>query len=262
MLNGQALHGLASAKILELHREGLPVQHLMKFLSLLDQNPSQKSRDQLWRFLEKNGLTILEDGRACGYKSVRMDYLDHHTGTYLNEPGCRPKMPRRNVDDNHQNACSTGFHVGTFNYAYDFHRSSRRIMLVAFNPKHTVSVPINETEKLRVSRYEVLREVEATISNHQALEDYRDRIEDLDDDNEDYPEYGSRGWDGEEDLEDGWIDYSGRAFNESGCNGPEDSTSDEDILDAAEDNSILDAVMAIVYPLHLLQSRYYEARNP
>jgi DNA-binding transcriptional MerR regulator len=157
--NDQAVHGTIAQRILEQLSQGFPIDSLCLFLENLMQNPSMRARNELYGFLTRRAhyepLPITTDGCFLAYKSVRSNYLDHHTGTFDNTPGQRLSMPRQNVDDDCQNACSYGFHVGSLTYVTDFGGSDKKVVVVKVNPADVVSIPIDADEtKCRVCTYE------------------------------------------------------------------------------------------------------------
>lgn len=158
LLNGQEVTGRLVDRILELFRQGYDTKYLSSFLTRLQNNPSYRSVNELFTFLEHQGFPITEDGYFLGYKSVREDYKDHHTGRHDNSPGKVLTMPRNTVNEDARLACSSGFHVGTLEYARSFGPNNRRIMVVKVDPADVVSVPASETNKLRTCKYEVLHE--------------------------------------------------------------------------------------------------------
>ena len=156
---GNILHGSLVERILKLQRDGKPVKYLCKFLDNLYQNPARHAIDELYLFLERNDLPITDDGCFVAYKGVDSDYFDHHSHTYKNTVGAVMEMPRQDVDDNRDNTCSVGFHVGRFEYADDFRGAGGHLMICKVNPKDVVSVPPDyDNSKLRTCRYEVVGE--------------------------------------------------------------------------------------------------------
>lgn len=155
----EPVHNTVAKRITAFFQQGLPYQPLVRFLENLMANPSRRSVEELYGFLENEGMAITEDGCFVGYKGVRDDYKDVHSGKFDNSPGQIIEMPRRDVDDDARRGCSYGFHVGSQRYAAGW---GPRVMLVKVNPADAVSVPYESCEKLRVCRYEVLREVEKT----------------------------------------------------------------------------------------------------
>lgn len=165
--NGEPLHNTITERITDFYTKGLPFQPLVLFLENIMKNPSFNSRDQLYSFLEHKGMPITEDGCFLAYKGVTHDLKDCHTKTFDNSPGQVHEMDRHNVDDNPNNHCSSGFHVGAYNYASSF---GQRLLVVKVNPKDAVSVPSDHNcEKLRVCRYEVIRVIEKTTIMQESL---------------------------------------------------------------------------------------------
>lgn len=160
-VKGEPIRSTLAARILELREAGLPYTPFLKFLSNLFQNPSAESREALYDFLERGKFPLTEDGCFLGYKGVKKGTLngkstlvDKHTESFDMAPGQFHEMPWERVDNNRNNACGAGFHVGTLDYAKGF---ADVIVIVKVNPKDCVSVPLHETTKLRCRAYEVVR---------------------------------------------------------------------------------------------------------
>lgn len=162
---GQPVHNVVAKRIIEFMQQGLPWEPLALFLSNLMQNPSGRAVRELYSFLEKNpGMAITDDGCFVGYKAIRGDWTDKHSGTFDNSIGARPSVPRNAVDDDCTKACSYGLHIGSHAYAMGFASSGDRVVLVKVNPKDAVSVPKDENEqKLRACEYVVLSEATRLI---------------------------------------------------------------------------------------------------
>lgn len=164
---GKPLHNVVTSKILQLVKERKPFQPMVAFLQNLMGNPSERSINELYNFLERNGLYLLPDGCFLGFKAVTKDYKDYHTKTFNNKPGMTNSMPRENVDDDCNAACSKGFHVGTHKYAEGFgDLDGGHVLLVKVNPKDCVSVPLDANcEKLRVCSYTVIGDFNNDMQN-------------------------------------------------------------------------------------------------
>ena len=166
MATGEALPPELNARILEFRREGLPFVHLLKFWENLKQNPSFRSREQLFKFLEHNGHPLTEDGCFIAYRGVTEDFKDKHTGKFDNSPGSICEMPRSEVDDDPTRTCSAGLHAAAWAYAANW--SGTRVE-VKINPKDVVAVPIDYNgEKMRICKFEVIQVCEKPLEN-QAL---------------------------------------------------------------------------------------------
>lgn len=202
LYDGKPCSMLIASRIVDMASRGLPVTHMLKFLDKLMENPSGHSVQALYQFMENHGIPINSEGNVLAYKSVRPDYKDWYSNTFDNSPGAHHTIPRREVDDNPNMVCSYGIHIGSLEYAENFH-GGQKIVICEFNPKDVVSVPCEATEnKIRVCEYTVVRDFEGRLDKSYeatpkvvAPED----DEDLDDyeDEEDYDDYEE-----DEDLDD------------------------------------------------------------
>jgi hypothetical protein len=145
-------------------REGRDGGGLVRFMERLQANPSPNSREQLFLWLEKQGLRIAPDGRFIGFKGVRSDMTSATAGPAIvdgkamhgnvpNQPGSVIALERSKVLDDPLQACGSGLHVGTYGYARHF---SQVLLEVLVAPEDVVSVPRHEAAKLRCCRYEVV----------------------------------------------------------------------------------------------------------
>lgn len=140
---------------------------LLKFLDNLMDNPSRRSVNELYSFLEHGNMPITPDGHFLGYKSVRPDMTDHYSGKFDNNIGQVLEMPRNAVCDDANHGCSYGFHVGSLEYATNFGGSDRKVVIVKVNPADVVSVPHDcDFQKMRTSRYEVVGTYDAPLPNN------------------------------------------------------------------------------------------------
>lgn len=154
--NGRPIHNTLADRIVQFMQRGLPWQPLARFLSNLMENPSNRAVNELYSFLENQGIALTPDGCFLAYKGVRSDFMDVYSGTFDNNVGQIHEMPRNEVDDDADRTCSNGFHVGAHKYATSW-AGSGNVMLVKVNPRDAVSVPADhDAQKLRVCRYEVV----------------------------------------------------------------------------------------------------------
>lgn len=154
---GRALPGDLSKRILEMMAEERPLTPIVLFWQSLIKNPSKRSVESLWGFLDHENIPVGEDGRIVGYKAVRSDFMDIYSNTFKNEPGAHFKMDRNRVSDDPRTPCHEGFHVGSLKYATSFMGSNGVIVIVAVEPEHVVCVPYDhECGKMRVCEYSVL----------------------------------------------------------------------------------------------------------
>lgn len=220
--DGDPLAGELSEVIKALFAEGTTdFKPLVNFLEKAKTNPSLSSVDDLYRWIKNGDLVIDPDGDIIAYKGVQViDGVSHSishgsafvngekvTGAIPNRPGSVITMPRSEVDPQSEHYCSTGLHAGTYSYASSFARG--RLILVKFNPRDVVSCPTDSNnQKLRISRYVVLSEIEHRLQTayyQTSISDFPDDEEDDEDDydyKEDFFEDDEEFLDDEEDLDD------------------------------------------------------------
>lgn len=157
---GKELHTSLAVKMIEMLREGFPIEPMVHFMENLYSNPSHRAVTELYNFLEKGKLPITPDGHFLAYKRVRLDYLDVHSGSMDNSIGQIVEMDRHEVDDNKDRTCSSGLHFCSKDYLNNF--GGDRVVIVKINPRDVVSIPsdYNDT-KGRACRYEVVGEIDA-----------------------------------------------------------------------------------------------------
>ena len=175
---GHRLHGVVVDKLLDMLRSGMKDSApLTNFITRLQANPSANSVNELYSFLSYKSLATTPEGRVLGYKGVQGDFWsstgnadtivvqgetnDRHQ--ILNEVGATIEVARRCVDDNKDNCCSFGLHVGSYDYANSWAGENGRLLLVEFDPQDAVSVPTDcDFQKLRVSKYKVISDITGT----------------------------------------------------------------------------------------------------
>ena len=133
-------------------------------------NVSANSVNELYSFLSYKSLPITPEGNFLAYKGVKNDFYSssgnistvvvqgkvNEAGNILNTLGSTIEVARRSVDDNKDNHCSFGLHVGSFDYATSWAGPTGRLLVVEVNPADAVSVPTDcSFQKLRVSKYKV-----------------------------------------------------------------------------------------------------------
>jgi hypothetical protein len=154
---GNPLHNVVTSRVLDMIKQGFNAEPMLKFIGNLMENPSFRSVQQLYSFLEHNNLPITPDGCFLAYKAVRENFRDKHSGKFDNSIGQVISMSRNEVDDNPDSHCSHGFHVGTLEYVNDFRNGNDKVVLVKVNPRDAVSVPNDHScMKLRCCQYEVV----------------------------------------------------------------------------------------------------------
>lgn len=160
MWKGTPFHNALATRMIEMYEDGFPIDPMVRFMENLMNNPSKRSIDQLYGFLEKNSLPITEDGYFLAYKRVGDDYMDIYTGTISNHIGAIVEMERNLVDDNPDSYCSTGLHFCSESYLNHYGSSSQPVMILKINPADVVSIPSDYNgAKGRCMRYEVVGQV-------------------------------------------------------------------------------------------------------
>lgn len=157
---GQNVHNSITERILWGATEGMDMTPYMRFLDKLMNNPSKRSVDQLYGFIEKHRMGIADDGDILAYKVVKDDYRDIYSSTFDNSPGQIVQMVRNRVDDDPDNTCSQGLHVCAFSYLSEYGTNlGLRIVICKVSPADVVSIPSDgDSAKMRCCRYEVVGE--------------------------------------------------------------------------------------------------------
>ena len=158
---GQPFHNALATRMVEMYQEGFPIDPMVRFMENLMDNPSKRSVDQVYGFLEKNSLPITEDGYFLAYKRVNYDYTDCHSSSIDNSVGQIVEMDRNLVDDNPDAHCSTGLHFCSESYLVNFGSADQPVMILKINPADVVSIPTDYNgAKGRCMRYEVVGQVD------------------------------------------------------------------------------------------------------
>lgn len=174
---GESLPAALVTKIRSILAEGLPISFFESFWANLRLNPSSSSVNELYDFLSYKELPITEDGCFLAYKGVQGNLWSKtgnpetnvlkgqvdSSGRIFNGVGEVIELERRAVDDNRDNECSFGLHVGSLRYAEDFGRGGS-LLVIKVNPKDVVSVPKDyNCQKCRVAAYTVVSVFEEEI---------------------------------------------------------------------------------------------------
>jgi hypothetical protein len=160
MWKGVEFHNSLAQRMIEMYQDGFPIDPMVRFMENLMENPSKRSVDQMYGFLEKNKLPITSDGHFLAYKRVRKDYKDIHSGTYDNSVGQTVSMSRNLVDDNPDSYCSAGLHFCSETYLNHFGSQDEPVMILKINPADVVSIPKDyDGAKGRCCKYTVVGQV-------------------------------------------------------------------------------------------------------
>ena len=176
--HGHRLHGVVVDKLIEMMRQGLKDSSpILNYIKNLMVNPSSNSVEELYTFLGYKSLPITPDGKVLGYKGVQSDFWSNSGNAdtivvqgetnerhqILNEVGATIEVQRRCVDDNKDNHCSFGLHIGSYDYANGWAGDGGRLLMVEFDPQDAVSVPDDcSYQKLRVCKYKVIADITDT----------------------------------------------------------------------------------------------------
>lgn len=159
---GEPVDPVLTQYILRIKKDGFPFQHMLLFIENLYENPSYRSREQLFRWMQRNNVTVTEDGHFVAYKRIKYDWTDVYTGKIDNSPGRIVEMERCRISDDPTELCSTGLHVASLGYLKGY--GGERLVAVKVNPADVVSVPVDHDDtKMRVCRYEVLHELPMSL---------------------------------------------------------------------------------------------------
>lgn len=181
LFRGKPIHNAISRRILELAREEFDFHPLVKFLENLMKNPSAKAIEELFDFLDRKNLPISEDGCFYGYKAIQSDWYSktagktelikgtvREDGRIFNGIGEEIECERNQVDDDRDNECSYGLHVGALEYSGPngwFNSCDNRCIIVKVNPKDVIAVPKDHNAtKVRVCAYTVISEYKGALN--------------------------------------------------------------------------------------------------
>lgn len=162
----EIFHNSLSTRMVKMYQDNFPIDSMIAFMANLMQNPSKRSVDQLYGFLEKNNLPITEDGYFLAFKKVSNSYMDLHTRTIDNNIGQTVEMDRNKVDDNPDSHCSVGLHFCSESYLKSFGGSDNPVMILKIHPADVVSIPTDyDGAKGRCSKYVVVGQVAGDAKN-------------------------------------------------------------------------------------------------
>ena len=82
-------------------------------------------------------------------------FVDSYSGTIKQSIGSVVKMPREECDSDRNQTCSTGLHVGAWDYSKNF--SGNTMIYIKVNPMNVVAVPTDYNNgKLRCCEYQIV----------------------------------------------------------------------------------------------------------
>ena len=166
--DGDPVHNALTNHIVRALDEGVGFQSLVNFYEKLAANPSDRSREQLYEWLDRRDFTILPNGDFLAYKgcagtsdaptSISRGKAvvngEAVSGAVPNPIGAVVEFPRSEVVDRADVGCARGLHVGDYDYASGWARGV--LLTVSVDPADVVSVPTDcDAAKVRVCRYTV-----------------------------------------------------------------------------------------------------------
>lgn len=176
--DGQPINNTIAQTVMRFYRRGENFRPLVHFFEKVMTNLDSHVRDQLYDWISDRNLTISSDGDLIAYKGVRRDSENGYcsisrgpaivdgrdvNGPVPNNPGSTVEIARNAVDTRSDVGCSTGLHVGTWDYASGF--GNGVVLTTKVNPRDVVSVPTDcSAQKMRVCRYRVLEVTEEELT--------------------------------------------------------------------------------------------------
>jgi hypothetical protein len=164
---GEPVHSALAYRLLDVLNSGANAIIWARFLDRVMANPSERSRQCLYEFLNVWKAPLTEDGHFIAFKRVRGNYKDIHSGTFDNSPGQLVEMPRDMVNPDPDQKCSAGLHVAATSYLGHFaNHADNCTVAVKVDPADVVAVPGDYNfSKMRVCRYLVLGDAEESFWN-------------------------------------------------------------------------------------------------
>jgi hypothetical protein len=158
---GAEVYGALTNKLLNMLDRGFDAKPWMSFLENLMSNPSYRSRQCLFEFLDHFNAPITPEGKFIAFKRVGANWKDLHTGSIDNSIGAVVTMDRSQVDDDPKQTCSSGLHVCADEYLKGYATGpDNRTLVVEVDPADVVAVPYDyKFSKMRVCKYKVLAQI-------------------------------------------------------------------------------------------------------
>lgn len=154
--------GLLSQRIIDtIGKDGVDgADTLINFLDKLMLNPSNRSVNELYGFVQHNDIVITPSGTFYAWKVVRDTYMDKHSNTMDNSVGKEVRVARNQVNEDSAVTCSYGLHVCAKSYIRSFGGGTDRVVRVEVDPADVVAVPKDYNDsKMRCAGYKVIADV-------------------------------------------------------------------------------------------------------
>ena len=125
--------------------DSLKLETYKNFWTLLSLNPNEECRQNLWWFLNRNGLVVSKHGFFIAYRNVDRTsdpnvYTDNHTHTFKIKIGEMVTMPREHCCADNNQLCSTGLHAGARDWLKRNYCGNVGLTILV-NPADVVSLP-------------------------------------------------------------------------------------------------------------------------
>jgi hypothetical protein len=143
-------------------RRGQKEWGVLNFLNKIEEVDKDFLYNELFKFMNKNELGINDEGNIIAYKKIRNNWFDIHSNTVRYKIGDTPEMPKRKVDSDRNNVCSTGLHFCSLDYLSQFgsNDGKDRVVEVEIDPRDVVSIPTDyNNAKGRAAKMHVVREM-------------------------------------------------------------------------------------------------------
>lgn len=166
LINGQSVSDYIVEKILRLHKAGESFKSLSNFAALLQSNPNEEVREDLYKWIEASHMPLTEDGHFIAYKKIQNDFFSFYSGPdgkVFHGIGEYVTMPREECNESRNVTCSSGLHFCSYTYLSAYYGNSGKVVAVMINPKDVTAIPRDyNLAKGRGCAYLVLNEVDPT----------------------------------------------------------------------------------------------------
>jgi len=141
--NGIPLEPFIAQAIRDRAAKNVGIEDIARFHRRLQRNQVPKIREQLFKFLNHPGFSLLPDGRFVAYKGVyKTDdpniFASAHDHSFFYELGVKIYENVRACDYNVDVACGSGLHVGTVDYARSYGDTFLEVLV---DPAEVICVP-------------------------------------------------------------------------------------------------------------------------
>ena len=206
-IDDEVLPSALSEVIVNLYKEGAPIDCFVNFWNKLKLNPFATTVERLYYHIDKFNITLLPDGNLLMYKVVKRTenpnvFIDIWSQTIRQSVGDTIEVPYNKVDNRNEVSCSYGLHSCEWDYV-PMYRSAMSgvdvVINVSVNPKDICAIPYGNISKIRGRCYTILEENTQLTEIRQAY--YNNQVE-LESSYEDDEDAYNEEWDDVEDDND------------------------------------------------------------